>query len=203
LEATNSFGEYLRRRRKKLDLTREALAAMVGCSASTLRKIESNERRPSKQLAELIAASLQIPPEEQKLFIRIARGQLLDDRYQITAPQLDISLPGRKVIAPNVHVPIPATPLVGRKSEITALSHLLNNPQSRLITLIGLGGIGKTRLAIEVAKNQTDFFTDGVYFISLSRIIQAEHIISTIADEMNFSFYGPIDPKTQLLNFLQ
>ena len=60
-ERTNSFGYWLRRRRKALDLTQEALAQRVSCSGFTIRKIEADERRPSRQLADRLAAVLAIP----------------------------------------------------------------------------------------------------------------------------------------------
>jgi predicted ATPase len=66
-------------------------------------------------------------------------------------------------------LPIPPTPLVGREAELTALARLLRDPQCRLITLIGAGGMGKTRLAIEAATRQAGGFSDGAYFVSLAR----------------------------------
>jgi transcriptional regulator with XRE-family HTH domain len=69
-----SFGEWLRRRRKARDLTREALADRVGCSVATVRKIEAEERRPSAQIVERLADIFEIPAEERAVFLRFARG---------------------------------------------------------------------------------------------------------------------------------
>src|SRR5262245_37485787 len=63
METDVSFGLWLEKRRKSLDLTREELANKIGSSVSALRKIESDERRPSKQLAELLANALDIPTD--------------------------------------------------------------------------------------------------------------------------------------------
>ena len=63
MEAEVSFGAWVTRQRKALDLTREQLAERVGCSVSGLRKIESDERRPSRQMAKLLADCLQVPPD--------------------------------------------------------------------------------------------------------------------------------------------
>src|SRR6266545_5221733 len=60
-----SFGDWIRRRRRALDLTREALAGQVGCAVVTIRKIETDERRPSRQIAERLAECLQIPQAGQ------------------------------------------------------------------------------------------------------------------------------------------
>jgi transcriptional regulator with XRE-family HTH domain len=69
-----SFGAWLKRRRKALDLTQDALARLVGCSVVSIRKFEGDTQRPSRQLAELLAAQLQLPPEEHASFVRYARG---------------------------------------------------------------------------------------------------------------------------------
>ena len=59
----DTFGAWLKGRRKHLDLTQEALANLVGCSLSAIRKIENDERRPSKQIAELLAVHLEVLPK--------------------------------------------------------------------------------------------------------------------------------------------
>ena len=70
-----SFGQWLKQRRKALDLTREDLAKRIGCAAVTLYKIESDERRPSKQIAELLSEYLNIAPAERATFINFARTE--------------------------------------------------------------------------------------------------------------------------------
>src|SRR3954471_11071934 len=75
-----SFGRWLRRRRKALDLTQDALAEQVGCSVATIRKIESDARRPSRQIAELLADVLAIPLDERPLFLQVARGERVTER---------------------------------------------------------------------------------------------------------------------------
>ena len=70
----HSFGYWLRLRRKALDLTQDALADRVGCSAAMIRKIETEERRPSAQIVERLTEIFNIPPGEQSAFLRFARG---------------------------------------------------------------------------------------------------------------------------------
>src|SRR5512143_1072843 len=74
MQEQHSFGYWLRLKRKALDLTREALADRVGCSVSTIRKLEEDERRPSTQIAELLAEIFKIPATERADFLRFARG---------------------------------------------------------------------------------------------------------------------------------
>ncbi|MGB7540800.1 MAG: helix-turn-helix transcriptional regulator, partial [Burkholderiales bacterium] len=73
-DRAHSFGYWLRRRRKALDLTQEALAQRVSCSDFTIRKIEADERRPSRHLADRLAAALAIPEEERRAFLDAARA---------------------------------------------------------------------------------------------------------------------------------
>ncbi len=70
----HSFGDWLRQRRRALDLTQDELARQVGCSAITLRKLEAEERRPSKQIAERLEEVLQVAPDDRAAFMRFARG---------------------------------------------------------------------------------------------------------------------------------
>ena len=80
-----SFGAWVRQRRRALDLTRDELATQIGCSVATIRRIEADERRPSKQLAARLADGLQLSPEERPAFLQAARGGLAVDR--LGAPQ--------------------------------------------------------------------------------------------------------------------
>src|SRR5690554_5788182 len=73
LETCHSFGDWLRRRRKVLDLTQAQLAQSVGCTAAMIRKIEADERMPSLQLAELLATSLCVPDNTRAAFLQAAR----------------------------------------------------------------------------------------------------------------------------------
>ena len=75
-----SFGLWIKRRRKALDLTQDALAALVGCSKDLIVKIEGDARRPSREIAALLATQLQLAPEEREDFIRCARAELTPDR---------------------------------------------------------------------------------------------------------------------------
>ena len=72
IQTETSFGTWVKRRRKALDLTREEFARQVGCSTSLIFKIESDERRPSRQMAELLARHLEVPQDQYDLFLKIA-----------------------------------------------------------------------------------------------------------------------------------
>ncbi len=196
-----TFGEWLHRRRKALNLTRAELAQRVGCSVSALRKIEDGERRPSLQVAELLASGLDLPPGERPTFLRVARGELSVERLPATALSPTADHAPRRT--PHVNLPIPPTPLIGREPELAALARLLSDPECRLLTVVGPGGIGKTRLAIEAASIQRERFAEGAYFVSLAPLSSSEFMVPAIAEALGFAFFGPSEPKTQLLNYLR
>jgi predicted ATPase/DNA-binding XRE family transcriptional regulator len=197
-----SFGEWLRRRRRALDLTQEALAARVGCSVATIRKIETDDRRPSRQIAEILAEVLAIAPDERPLFLQVARGERRTER--LASAPLPTDRPGvRPTPAPPSRLPIPLTPLIGRETELAELTQLLGRAECRLLTLIGPGGIGKTRLAIAAAAEQSTAFRDGVCFVALAPLSAPDFIVPAIAAALGLAFYGPMEPKTQLLNYVR
>jgi predicted ATPase/DNA-binding XRE family transcriptional regulator len=198
-----SFGEWLKRRRKELDLTQAELAEHASCSVFTLRKIEAGLRRPSKQLAGLLAIQLEIPSEVQTTFIRVARGELNIERLGPTASirstgQSTGSIPS----PPRISLPFQPTQLIGREAELTALAQLLQDPQCSLLTIAGLGGIGKTRLAVESARHSKELFPDGIWFVPLVSVYSPLQIVSAIAGVLDFKFQGPTNPQAQLLRYL-
>ena len=198
MDSEISFGAWVTRQRKALDLTREQLARRVGCSVPGLRKIESDERRPSRQMAELLADCLQIPLEQRPTFLRVARGQLRAERLPATG-----YVPGGGQSRPAPGLPRPPTPLIGREPELATLNRLLCDPQCRLLTLAGPGGIGKTRLALELASTQRAQFPDGVFFVPLVSLSLPEFIAPAIRSALGLSSSSPLDPKEQLLNHLR
>jgi predicted ATPase len=175
----------------------------VGCSVSGLRKIEADERRPSRQVAELLAQCLEIPPAEVPTFVKVARGVERVERLEIAAPMPTPVGSRSAAPTPVVHLPTPPTPLIGREAELATLTRLLRDPQCRLLTLVGPGGIGKTRLALEVACTQGKSFPDGVYFASLASLTSAQFIVPALADALRFAFSGPVEPAAQLMHHLR
>ena len=82
----SSFGNWVKRRRKALDLTQQELAKRVGCSSSLIFKIESDGRRPSRQMAELLAEHLEIPSEQRETFLKVARQEKMVESLGTVPP---------------------------------------------------------------------------------------------------------------------
>ncbi len=101
------------------------------------------------------------------------------------------------------NLPPQLTTFVGRERELSAIAERLADPGCRLLTLTGLGGIGKTRLALQAAQEHLANFLHGVYFIPLAGLGAADFFATTVADALDFSFSGRQEPETQLLDYLR
>lgn len=161
-----SCGEWVRRARKALDLTQAALAQQVGCATVTISKIERDERRPSLQMAELLAEHLAIPDAERDNFIRLARGKFVSDASfsppTITPPD------GPMLREQEEAERSDSISFVGRTRELAQLnSHLLASlhGSGRVVFISGEAGTGKTTLMGEFGRRaqmeHNDLFVAG------------------------------------------
>src|SRR5690348_10549942 len=119
-----SFGRVLKARRRRLDLTQDELAKQVGYSVITIRKIEADERRPSRPLAERLALVLDVPADERAGFITLARTEpgwaaRPQPRHTVTASRSRARTP--------TNLPAPLTRLVGRDDETDAVVRILDD----------------------------------------------------------------------------
>lgn len=191
----SSFGVWVRRIRMTRGLTQDALAEQVGCATATIRKIETGERRPSFQMAARLAQILDLPAESRLEFMELARFSAAEQN----SPDSD-SLPASDT-PKSSSLPSYFTPFLGRDREVIDLRQRLQSRDYRLVTLLGVGGVGKTRLAVEVAREMTEF-RDGITFVSLATLSDPDDVTSTIATALGFHFSGPVSPVNQLVQFL-
>jgi predicted ATPase/transcriptional regulator with XRE-family HTH domain len=179
---TLSFGELLRRYRLAAGLTLDELAERAGLSAKGIGALERGERRvPRKETVRLVADALQLPPSERIALEAAARPH--DATRRTSLPSRASRVRERTVLAARRphKLPLPPTPLLGREREMADLCALLARSNARLVSLTGPPGVGKTRLALEVADVQADDFADGAWFVPLARLADPALVTPTIA----------------------
>ena len=192
-----SFGNWVKRRRRALDLTQQGLAQRVGCSVSAIVKIEADERRPSHQVAELLAQILEIPLDRRDTFLKVARQEKNVDTLG------EQPVPSQYTARPTANIPLQPNTLIGREFELTEIRLLIEDPKCRLLTLTGPGGIGKTRLALEAAfQSQSEFELGGV-FVNLAPLGSRDQIVTAIADALGIVLYNASDRSVQLVTRLR
>jgi len=168
----------------------------VSCSTITLRKIESEERRPSAQTVERLAEIFNIPSNERLAFLRFARGDWK------SAPTVESEDAPWHVSTKSTRSNLPAslTSLIGREQEIAIVLEYLSNPNIRLVTLIGPPGIGKTRLSIETARAELSDFPDGIFFIALAPLEDPNLVAPTIGQTLGLVEATDQSPLKRLEN---
>ncbi|HZU86932.1 MAG TPA: tetratricopeptide repeat protein [Anaerolineaceae bacterium] len=112
---------------------------------------------------------------------------------------LSFSAPSPDLLPHNL--PVNPGGLVGRESELRALRQRLQN--ARLVTLVGPGGVGKTRLALQAAWDHLPNCPQGAYWVGLETLENSDFLVAALAEALNFTFFGAKDPKTQLLDHLR
>ncbi len=143
----------------------------------------------------LLSKELGVEPSQKtrELYNQIRLGTFTQETNSLTY----INAP------PVTNFPVQLSPFVGREQEQAELGKLIADPACRLITLVGTGGIGKTRLALQAALQHSGEFAQGSVFISLASSGSVEAVIPAIANGIGFSFTGSIDQKIQLENYLR
>ncbi len=182
------------------------LYAESGQRVAAFRQYEECERVFQEELG--------VSPEEETVQL-----------HQAIKDGQDLPAVGDRFVTPVEHpstarkhnLPIQLTPFVGREAELVNLGRLLADPHVRLVTIIGPGGMGKTRLALEAARAEVDrtdrrardssaaspVFANGVYFVSLAHLDSSGAIVPAVAEALDFTFYEDVDPQQQLLDYLR
>jgi len=124
--------------------------------------------------------------------------QICDDAIPLPPPSAAPEAP-----APRHNLPTPLTPFIGQESLLAEVRGCLLDPACRLLTLVGPGGSGKTRLALAVARTQIDHYDDGVYLVSLAALHSANAMVPAVAQALGFPFYKEGDLRQQLLDYLR
>jgi predicted ATPase/transcriptional regulator with XRE-family HTH domain len=165
-----SFGAQLKALREAAGYTQEELATIAGLSVHGVSALERGERRrPHVETVRALAAALDVGGPTRDAFFALARAPA----HATAVDELSY-----------VSLPLPLTPLLGRDTDVRALRDLLTDPATRLVTLIGPGGVGKTRLALEVARAISDEGACRVLFVGLAAVRNSAFVAPAIAEAL-------------------
>ncbi|HEX8498433.1 MAG TPA: helix-turn-helix domain-containing protein [Actinomycetales bacterium] len=176
-----TFGSRLRTLRERASLTQEELADRAAMSVNGISALERGARkRPYPHTVRVLADALGLVAADREWLCGAAR----------TAPA---QATGSAPPEPARPVPVAMTPIVGRDDDVGRVLDLLAEPAVRLVTLTGPGGVGKTRLSIEVAQHVADRFRDGVAFVPLAPVSDPAALPAAVARGLGLRDLAPGD----------
>jgi predicted ATPase/transcriptional regulator with XRE-family HTH domain len=162
------FGTHLKALREAAGFTQEELATIADLSVHAISALERGERRrPQNDTVRALSAALDLSPAARDAFVASARG------YASEAPAGD---------PPRQPLPVAPTSLVGRESDLERLAAWMVDPGARLVTLVGPGGVGKTRLAVELAHTLAADPAVRVLFVPLAALRDAHFVALAVAE---------------------
>ncbi len=174
-DSIKTFGEMLKHLRRRARLTQRELGIAVGYSESQITRLENGQRSPDPDIVEakfIEALGLKLDSDSAREFVALAR--IASAAVTLTSD----SFPLHDATTQH-NLPVQLTRFIGREHEVAEVMDLFHT--HRLVTLTGSGGVGKTRLAIEVGRNSLGKRRDGVWFVDLASLTDSEPLTNTVA----------------------
>ncbi len=200
VRTTSAFGAVLRRLRIAAGLSQEALAERARMSTAGIGALERGDRQtPQHETLEHLVRALALDPEQREAFeAAAARPSLLRSGDGRASSIADVPVDKSPV---RNNLPRQLTSFVGRDEVVAEVAAFIEH--SPLTTLVGSGGIGKTRTALEVGAHLLASFEEGVWFIELAPLLSGEYIATTIGKAMHLTLSSAGDPMISLLSALK
>jgi len=170
MAASLTFGDMLRQHRLVAGLTQEALAERAGLSEHGIQKLERGITRPYPDTVQRLLGALRLSSDDQAELLKLAGATPRSPRVLAGA------------VASRHNLPISVTSFIGREQELLETVRRLSD--ARLLTLTGVGGCGKTRLAIEVSRTVLDRYPDGVWLVELAPVADANLVLHLVANAL-------------------
>lgn len=175
-EQRSPFATLLRSHRIAAGLSQERLAELSGLSVRGVSDLERGVRSAARlETLRMLADALHLDAEGRAAFFRTGHP----DGGAATKPR---QADGRE--DERVRIPLPSSAIIGRDEELETISRWLTQERYRLVTLTGPGGVGKTRLALEVARRVAPDFPDGTYVVALASVSSASRVATTTAQAL-------------------
>jgi predicted ATPase/DNA-binding XRE family transcriptional regulator len=190
------FASLLRRYRRRSGLTQEELAERAGLSAASVSLLERGiTLAPQRATVSMLSDALALAPDEAMAFLAQARRPQRSDSAGEFQEPLGAALPS--------NLPIPLTALIGREREVATLLEMLGRETTRLLTLTGPAGVGKTRLALELAASLQREYGQDLVFVNLIPVSEPERVLPAIAQALGVHQRDSVPVREALIHTLR